>query len=66
MTTLGTLDELPREYIEGLTAPNLVPLWPSLRRALPQGKPHRRTIPHVWHYSDVRSRLLQAGDLTPI
>jgi gentisate 1,2-dioxygenase len=66
MTNLGTLDELPREYIEGLTAHNLVPLWPSLRRALPHGIPHRRTEPVVWHYSDVRSRLLQAGDLTPI
>jgi gentisate 1,2-dioxygenase len=66
MTTLGTLDELPREYIEGLAAHNLVPLWPSLRRALPHGTPHRRTMPLVWHYSDVRSRLLQAGELTPI
>lgn len=66
MSALGTLSELPTDYINGLTAHNLVPLWPSLRKALPHGAPFRRTQPVVWHYADVRPRLLEAGALTPI
>ncbi|MCK9914017.1 cupin domain-containing protein [Microbacteriaceae bacterium K1510] len=66
MSALGTLSELPTSYIEGLTAKNLVPLWPSLRKALPHGAPFRRTQPVVWHYNDVRPRLIEAGELTPI
>ena len=66
MSALGTLNELPVAYIDGLTAHNLVPLWPSLRKALPHGIPFRRTQPVLWRYADVRPRLLQAGELTPI
>jgi gentisate 1,2-dioxygenase len=60
------MSELPADYIDGLTAHNLVPLWPSLRKALPHDAPLRRTQPVVWHYADVRPRLLEAGELTPI
>jgi gentisate 1,2-dioxygenase len=66
MSALGTLDELPAAYLAGLTSHNLVPLWPSLRKALPHGAPFRRTAPVVWRYADVRPRLLEAGALTPI
>jgi gentisate 1,2-dioxygenase len=66
MSALGTLSELPSNYVEGLTAKNLVPLWPSLRKALPHDKPFRRTQPVLWRYQDVRPMLLQAGELTPI
>ncbi len=66
MSALGTLSELPTDYVDGLTAHNLVPLWPSLRKALPHGAPFRRTRPVVWHYADARPRLLEAGALTPI
>lgn len=66
MAELGTLEELPQDYRDGLTAQNLVPLWPSLRAALPHGKPSRRTKPMVWNYSDIRPNLMMAGDLTPI
>jgi gentisate 1,2-dioxygenase len=66
MTALGTLSELPARYVEDLTSKNLVPLWPSLRKALPHDIPFRRTRPVVWHYADVRPRLIEAGELTPI
>lgn len=67
MSAMGTLEELPLAYRQGLTERNLVPLWPSMRAALPHDKPHRRTRPVVWHYKqDVRPYLLQAGELTPI
>ncbi|MGO9358520.1 MAG: cupin domain-containing protein [Xanthobacteraceae bacterium] len=66
MAELGTLEELPIDYRNGLTATNLVPLWPSLRAALPYDMPTRRTRAMVWRYADIRPRLLQAGELTPI
>ncbi|RBP02210.1 gentisate 1,2-dioxygenase [Roseiarcus fermentans] len=66
MTALGTLEDLPLEYRNGLTARNLVPLWPNLRAALPHNKPSRRTRPMLWRYEDIRPQLLEAGRLTPI
>ncbi|RAU21441.1 cupin [Paramagnetospirillum kuznetsovii] len=66
MSSLGTLADLPVEYVEGLTARNLVPLWPSLRSVLPYGIPARRTKPVVWRYGEIRPNLLKAGELTPI
>ena len=66
MSQLGTLEDLPLEYRDALTAQNLVPLWPSLRAALPYEMPTRRTLPLAWHYSNIRPRLLEAGELTPI
>lgn len=66
MSQLGTLEDLPLEYRNGLTSQNLVPLWPNLRAALPYNIPSRRTKPMVWRYSDIRPELLKAGELTPI
>lgn len=66
MHQLGTLEDLPLEYREALTAQNLVPLWPSLRAVLPPGKPVPRTKPTCWSYAALRPLLLQAGELTPI
>ena len=66
MAELGTLEDLPLDYRNGLTDHNLVPLWPSLRAALPYGKPARNTQPTVWRYDDIRPRLMEAGELTPI
>ena len=66
MTQLGTIEELPKTYREGLVANSLVPLWPHMRAALPYDIPIRRTRPHVWKWSEVRPNLLEAGALTPI
>lgn len=66
MSELGTLEDLPLDYRKGLTANNLVPLWPSLRAALPFGMPSRRAKPILWRYADIRPRLIEAGSLTPI
>ena len=63
---LGTLDELPVDYRDAMTAQNLVPLWPSMRAFLPHGVPRPQTRPAVWKYADVRPLLLRAGELTPI
>ncbi len=66
MQELGRLEDLPQDYRDALAAQNLVPLWPSLRAVLPPGKPIPRTQPTCWSYQNLRSLLLQAGELTPI
>ena len=63
---LGTIDELPTEYLDALNDQNAMPLWPSLRGILPYDKPIHRTVPHVWRYDTLRPLLLEAGDLTPM
>lgn len=67
MQDMGTLEELPLDYRQALDQRSLVPLWPSMRMALPHDMPHRRTRPHVWRYGqDIRPNILKAGELTPI
>lgn len=66
MQQLGTLEELPLAYRDGLTERAMVPLWPLMRAALPYDKPHRACTPHVWSWSEVRPNLLKAGEYTPI
>ena len=65
-TELGSLADLPADYLEALRELNLVPLWPSLRAVLPAGKPLPRTRATAWAYRSVRPLLLEAGRLTPI
>jgi gentisate 1,2-dioxygenase len=63
---LGTLDELPKSYLDELSGLDLVPLWPFLRGFLPYDTPERKTKPAHWSYELIRPLLMQAGDLTPI
>lgn len=63
---LGQVEELPVDYYEGLRRQNLMPLWPSLRAALPYGRPSRNTRPALWRYRELRPELVRAGELTPI
>ncbi|MDE2005717.1 MAG: cupin domain-containing protein [Rhodospirillales bacterium] len=64
--TLGTLADLPGEYVDALAARSMVPLWPSLRGFMPVGAPRPKSRPALWRYQDVRPLLLRAGELTPI
>jgi gentisate 1,2-dioxygenase len=66
MKPLGTLDELPTDYVKALTGANLVPLWPSLRALLPPHAPRTGTLPAHWRWSAIRPLLLRAGELTPM
>ncbi len=63
---LGTLNDLPKDYVAALSDLSLAPLWPSLRDVLPHDMPSRATRPHVWRYGAIRPNLLRAGELTPI
>ncbi len=65
-TRMGTLEDLPSDYVKDLTAMSVTPLWPAMRSVLPHDMPNRATVPHVWRYSALRSYLMRAGELTPI
>ena len=64
--SLGTLEELPKDYIQALSGLSVAPLWPSLRAVLPHDAPNRATKPFAWRYTQIREHLMRAGDLTPI
>jgi len=66
MSELGTLGDLPADYIDALRATHLVPLWPSLRSLLPPDAPRSGTRPTLWPFAAIRPLLLRAGELTPI
>lgn len=66
MERLGTLEDIPKEYVEALTAKNLVPLWPSLRDVFPPYTPKPKTQAIAWKYQEIRPLLMQAGEITPI
>ena len=66
MAELGTLGDLPADYVEALRASNLVPLWPSLRSLLPPDTPRSATRPTHWSWAAIKPLLLRAGSLTPI
>lgn len=63
---LGTLAELPDDYLGALDAQHAKPAWPALRSLIPDAAPERRTRPHCWSYQALRPLLLRAGELTPM
>ncbi|WP_417586539.1 cupin domain-containing protein [Pararhodobacter oceanensis] len=66
MTQLGTLEDLPQDYREAMTAAGVAPLWPMMRNVLPHGQPKPITQPGYWAYDALRPLLLRAGELTPV
>jgi gentisate 1,2-dioxygenase len=66
MKPLGTLEDLPRDYVADLAHANLVPLWPSMRALLPPQAPRTATLPAHWRWTAIRPLLLRAGELTPM
>ena len=60
MNPLGTLDELPADFVAELSRANLVPLWPSLRALLPPQTPRTATLPAHWRWNAIRPLLLRA------
>lgn len=65
-TQLGTMADLPAEYVAAMAGKSVIPLWPSLRAVLPYGRPARSTVPYAWRYAELRDWLMRAGELTPI
>jgi len=66
VSQLGTLEDLPQDYRDAMTAAGVAPLWPMMRNVLPHGAPQPVTQPGHWAYDAVRPLLLRAGDLTPV
>lgn len=63
---LGTLEELPQDYRDDMTAAGVAPLWPMMRNVLPHGAPRPVTKPGHWAFAKLRPLLLRAGELTPV
>ena len=42
-TQLGTIEDLPKEYIEKLNEAGVAPLWPMMRNVLP----HNLSLIHI-------------------
>jgi len=63
---LGTLEDLPQDYRDAMTAAGVAPLWPMMRNVLPHGVPRPQTRPGYWNYDALRPLLLRAGELTPV
>lgn len=63
---LGTLEELPQDYRDEMSAAGVAPLWPMMRNVLPHGAPNPVTKAGYWSYKNLRPLLLRAGELTPV
>lgn len=63
---LGTLEELPQDYRDDMTAAGVAPLWPMMRNVLPHDAPNPVTRAGHWSYQALRPLLLRAGELTPV
>ena len=44
-SNLGTIEDLPKEYIEKLNKAGVAPLWPMMRNVLPHSIPNPVTKP---------------------
>ena len=51
MNDLGTLNDLPADYVDALRSANLVPLWPALRNLLPPDGAAHATQPTHWPWA---------------
>ena len=65
MNDLGSLADLPTEYVDALASHNLVPLWPSLRGVLPPTKPRRNTRATDWAHKKMQHFVLHDAECTP-
>ena len=65
-TQLGTIEDLPKEYIEKLNEAGVAPLWPMMRNVLPHNLPIPVTKTGFWDYHKIKELLLRAGELTPV
>ncbi len=63
---LGTLDDLPKDYLDDMANAGVAPLWPMMRNVLPHGAPNPVTRSGYWNYQNLRPLLLRAGELTPV
>ncbi|MEZ5870485.1 MAG: cupin domain-containing protein [Nitratireductor sp.] len=63
---LGTLEELPQDYRDAMSAAGVAPLWPMMRNVLPHDAPKPVTRSGYWSFPKLRPLLLRAGELTPV
>jgi gentisate 1,2-dioxygenase len=61
---LGNQSELARRraYYERISAHNMAPLWEVLGSLVPV-EPQSQALPAIWHFSDLREHILEAGQV---
>ena len=50
------------EFYERISKRDMAPLWKVMKSVVTK-EPVTRCVPHVWHYDDVRSLVLESGGL---
>ena len=58
----STKDRDAQKLLENLEQTHTKPLWAQMARINPP-LPNPQTIPHIWKYDEIRSYLIQAGEL---
>jgi gentisate 1,2-dioxygenase len=63
--TAPSLDQELNAFYREVEAKNLAPLWPVTAELLP-AEPKTKVKPFLWHWSELRRLMYQAGELIPL
>jgi len=56
------IDAVREEFYERISGHAMAPLWKVMKSVVTK-EPVTRCVPHVWHYNDVKSLVLESGSL---
>jgi gentisate 1,2-dioxygenase len=56
------IDAVREEFYERISRHDMAPLWKVMKSVVTK-EPVTRCVPHVWHYNDVKSLVLESGSL---
>jgi gentisate 1,2-dioxygenase len=56
------IEAVRQEYYDRIAKQSMTPLWKVMKRIVTK-EPVTRCVPHVWHYKDIKSFVMEAGDL---
>jgi gentisate 1,2-dioxygenase len=56
------IDAVREEFYDRISKQDMAPLWKVMKSVVTK-EPVTRCIPHVWHYDDVKSLVLESGGL---
>src|SRR3954462_13548294 len=56
------IDAVREEFYERISKRDMAPLWKVMKNVVTK-EPVTRAVPHVWHYEDVKSLVMESGGL---
>src|ERR1044071_3152607 len=56
------IDAVREEYYERISKKDMAPLWKVMKSVVTK-EPVTRCVPHIWHYDDVKSLVMESGGL---